>query len=66
MHRQRFGERHAISNAFPALENDPFSNQMFSWDTSRYEDRLIMFALKARLDALHSPQKINFWTRVLW
>jgi hypothetical protein len=35
---------------------------MFSWAISRYEDRFIRFTLKARPDALPSPQKINFWT----
>jgi hypothetical protein len=45
-----------------ALEDNSFSNHLFSWDTFRYEDRLLRFTLKARLDALPSPQKINFWS----
>jgi hypothetical protein len=63
MYRERFQERHVISNAFPALEDNTFLNHMFSWATSRYEDRLIRFILKARFDALLSPEKINSWTR---
>jgi hypothetical protein len=63
MHKENFKHRCAISNAFAALEDNSFSNHMFAWATSRYEDRLIRFTLKARLDALPSPQKINFWSK---
>jgi hypothetical protein len=38
---------------------------MFSWATSRYEDRLLRSTLQARLDALAPPQKINFWNHGL-
>jgi hypothetical protein len=48
MHRENFKHRCAISNAFAALEDNSFSNHMFAWATSRYEDRLIRFTLKAR------------------
>jgi hypothetical protein len=63
VHRENFKHRCAISNAFAALEDNSFSNHMFAWATSRYEDRLIRFTLKARLDALPSSQKINLWSK---
>jgi hypothetical protein len=37
---------------------------MFSWATSSYEDRMIRFTLKARLDARPLPQKIDYWNNV--
>jgi hypothetical protein len=52
-----------IASAFAALEDNAVSNHMFGWATSRYEDRMIGFTLKARLDALPSPQKINYWNK---
>jgi hypothetical protein len=61
VHRENFKHRCAISNAFAALEDNSFSNHMFAWATPRYEDCLIRFTLKARSDALPSPQKMNFW-----
>jgi hypothetical protein len=61
LYRQRVREFKVISGAFPAPKDNPISNCMFSWATSRYEERLIRFTLNARLDALASPQKINFW-----
>jgi hypothetical protein len=63
VHRENFKHRCAISNAFAALEDNSFSNHMFAWATYRYEDRLIRFVLKARLDALPSPQEINFLSK---
>jgi hypothetical protein len=62
LYRNDFRDRHVIASAFTALEDKAVSNHMFSWATSRYEDRMIRFTLKARLDTLPSPQKINFWT----
>jgi hypothetical protein len=61
--RKRFRDRQVISSAFSALEGNADSNHMFAWATSRYEDRVVRFTLKARLDALPSPQKINYWNR---
>jgi hypothetical protein len=62
MDRNSFKNRCTISNALAALEDNSFSNHMFAWATSRYEDRLHRFTLKARLDALPYPQKINYWS----
>jgi hypothetical protein len=62
MYREHFLERCVISSAFAALDDNSFSNHMFSWATSRYEDRLPRFTLKAQPDSFPSPQKINFWS----
>jgi hypothetical protein len=60
---KRLGDRKVIASAFAALEDNSVSNHMFSWATSRYEDRMIRFTLKARLDALPSAQKIKYWNK---
>jgi hypothetical protein len=59
LYRKRFRDRQVIASAFAALEDNAVSNHMFAWATSRYEDRMMRFTMKARLDALPSPQKIN-------
>jgi hypothetical protein len=63
LYRKNFRDRHVILSALTALEDNAVSNHMLSWATSGYEDRMIRFTLKARLETLHSPQKINSWTR---
>jgi hypothetical protein len=60
LYRKRLRARQVIATAFAALEDNAVSNHMFARAISRYEDRMIRFALKARLDALTSPQKINY------
>jgi hypothetical protein len=59
LYRKRFRDRQVIASALVALENNAVSNHMFAWATSRYEDRMIRFTLKARL----SPQKTNYWNK---
>jgi hypothetical protein len=54
-----------MTSEFLALEDNPVSNHMFSWATSRYEDRLLRFTLTARSDARAPPQKIDFWNHGL-
>jgi hypothetical protein len=63
LYRKRFRDRQVIASDFAALEDNAALNHMFAWATSRYEDRMIRFPLRARLDALPSPQKINYWNK---
>jgi hypothetical protein len=61
LYRKRFRDRQVIASADVEPESIAVSNNMFSWATSRSEDRMVRFTLRAHLDALASPQKINYW-----
>jgi hypothetical protein len=55
-YRHQLWQQQVILFAFPALEDNSVSNHLFSRTTSTYQDKMLRFVLKARLDALALPR----------